>query len=130
MITAQYRVNQILEFRSAADVLRWLADNTQQHGQKYSVEDYYLGRPERHGAYWLWEGTWVRLSEEDYARVYGVLVRYRAFCRHMREVDPEWVDGDKTYWGDNSVEVTQHSRKYPGMTRRVRLAPPSGDACF
>jgi hypothetical protein len=129
MIIATYRINQILEFKGAAHLLHWLAENTQQHGQWHSVETYYLGRPDRYGAYCLKQEAGLELSKEDYAHAYRVLKRYKAFCKHMHEVDPEWVNGEKIPYMDNSVEVVQHSRKYPGKTRRVTLVVPHGDAC-
>jgi hypothetical protein len=130
MITATYLHGQIKEFRSAAYVLRWLTENTQQHGWRRTVEGYHLTAPEGHGDYWLRERTWLRLSKEDYARVYRVHQRYRTYCRHMTEVDPEWEDGQQIHWADNSIETIQESRKYPGLTRRVQLVPPHGDACY
>ncbi|GAA5046079.1 hypothetical protein HNP84_002490 [Thermocatellispora tengchongensis] len=130
MITASYLHNQIKEFRSGGEVLRWLAANTQQHGWRRTVDGYWLTAPEDHGDYWLWERTHLRLSPEDYARVYRLHRRYLAYCRHMEEVDPDWQDGKRTYWGDNSVDMVQNSRKYPGLTRTEQLVPPHGDACF
>ncbi|GAA4600221.1 hypothetical protein GCM10023194_81280 [Planotetraspora phitsanulokensis] len=130
MIIAKYFRDQDMEFRSAADVLRWLAANTQVHGSRRSVKDYWLTSPEDHGDYWLHQRTHLRLSKEDYARVYRLQKRYRQYVRHMEEDDPEWEDGEKTYWMDNSVDVEQHSRKYPGLTRTRQLVGPHGDACF
>jgi hypothetical protein len=129
MIKAKTAFGKELEFRSAADVLRWLSENSQQHGSHRSVQDYYLGKPDEHGAYWLRDRSHLEISKEDYAHVYRVQRRYRAYVRHMEEVDPEWVDGNKTHWADNSVDVVQHSRKYPGATRRVQLTAPHGDVC-
>ncbi|MET7334261.1 hypothetical protein [Nonomuraea sp. NPDC005650] len=129
MITATYWANQTKEFRSATDVLRWLSENTHQHGWRRSVDGYWLTAPDDHGDYWLWQRTHLRLTKEDFARVYRLHQRYRAYCHHMREIHPEWQDGNKTYWMDNSVDVTQHSRKYPGLTRTVQLVAPHGDAC-
>ncbi|TMR92810.1 hypothetical protein [Nonomuraea basaltis] len=129
MITATY-LNEPKEFRSAADMLRWLAEHTYQHSSKRTVREYYLGSPESHGDYWLRERTWLRLSKEDYAHVYRVNRRYGRYYRHMEEKDPEWQDGKRTCWGDNSVDMVQHSRKYPGVTRTVQLVGPHGDACY
>lgn len=122
--------HKTLEFRSAADVLRWLAENRSQGTYRSKVQHWYLSRPEDHGAYWLERDNRLKLSKEDYARVYRLLKRYQGFCRHMEEIDPDWQDGEKTYWADNSVDVLQHSRTYPGVTRTVQLVGPHGDACF
>lgn len=130
MITATYMVTRTLEFNSATSVLRWLEKNTQQAGWHRTVADYHLTAPEDHGDYWLGERTWLRLTKKDYARVYRVHQRYRQYCRYMAEVDPQWEDGEQTNWADNSVEMIQHSRAYPGVTRRVQLTAPHGDACF
>lgn len=130
MITAKRPFGENLEFRSAADVLRWLSENTSQYGQRQPLERTFLTAPERHGAYHLKQDRRLELSEDDYAHVYRVLTRYQAFCKHMAEVDPEWVDKEKIPYMDNSVELIQESRKYPGRTRRVTLVAPHGDACF
>lgn len=130
MITAKDRWNgRDIPFQSLGALLRHIAHSCNPGGHHRKVEDWYLPRPHSHGAYWFAQDTGLRLDDDTYARLYQLHQRYRAFCRHMREVDPEWEETKRIPYMDNSVEVIETSRKY-GTTRTRQIVAPHGDACF
>ncbi|MFI9202641.1 hypothetical protein [Streptomyces sp. NPDC053048] len=54
--------------------------------------------------------------------------RVRELWHYLSEIEPEWQDGRKIHYMDNSIELIQVN-KY-GRERRQRLVWPSGDACY
>src|SRR5688572_23720522 len=109
MIAATDRFRRSLSFRSAGDVLRWLAANDHHAGCRYTPDNVYLPM-EPHGAYWLRERTGLTLDPADLARVRLIQRRYRTLLHHIREVAPGWRTVDRIHWADNSVDRVEEDR--------------------
>lgn len=128
-----------IEFRSYTDLLRWLAANVSQYGQRQSVQTFYLGSrtygpPETreidpHGAFRLNQKLWkVQLTQEQYEQLFVLQERYVSFHRHLTEVAPEWKTVDRINWADNSVDLIQEAKD--GRRRTVQETAPHGDICY
>lgn len=131
----------VLRFRTAASMLRW-ALNTRQFahhvgGVPYPSRfgDIYLGPPGSGSP-----GRDYHLL--DVFRKYDVtadhleamrkaITRYESHICYRREIEPDWQIGPVTHYADNSTQRTDTCTPHNGAhTRLVRLAHPSGDACF
>lgn len=69
-----------------------------------------------------------KIEPEHLDAMYRAMTRYKEIVHYLREVEPEWTEGEEIHYMDNSVE--RHDRDKYGNTRRVMVKYPSGDACF
>lgn len=67
-------------------------------------------------------------SAQDWEAIRALQARYCRLVHYVREIAPGWETTGRTYWADNSIELTQTARD--GRVRYVLEAAPSGDRCF
>jgi hypothetical protein len=116
-------------FRSYSELLRWLVTT-----QDRSAATLYLGTIRPDGTL-APMGTHLinrlldrwRITPAQAVALVTVQSRYRRYCYYLTEVLPEWQDGERLSFMDNSVEVIQTNRW--GGTRTVMAIPPRGDLC-
>lgn len=97
-----------------------------QYGHRRTPATFYMGTD-----YCGYHHSWNRdlfPTHAEWIAAARVLERYQRFYRHVTEVAPGWVDGERVHYMDNSVEVVQTARD--GRTRRVQVVAPHGDVCF
>lgn len=121
-------------FRSYGELLRWIVANNSRHGHRSTPEDFYLGSGQAHSfGYSLYSINqtlfYWKITAEDFRTLMAVQLRYRGFLRYLREVRPEWreLEGGRTYWMDNSVDITEVDKD--GNRRTRQITAPHGDLC-
>ena len=121
-------------FRSYPELLRWLTATIQQAGWHRTPATFYLGSRNRDGTvsgyslHVINQGVWRwRMTAEQLSTLLTLQDRYRRYCHYLTEVLPDWQDGERIPYMDNSVELIQTNRW--GGTRTVTVIPPHGDLC-
>jgi predicted DNA-binding protein len=107
-----------------AAYLRQLA-RAGQHGHSRKPDNFHM-TASYCSFYWGNHGTCP--DHATWERVARLSSRYHSFVTYCREVAPQWVEVERIYFADNSIEAVQ--RASDGRERRVMVAPPSGDRCF
>ncbi len=127
VLAVQFRTEQRNERpRNRAAMLRWIAAMKSDAGWQRTPEGWHLfsgydhRRPHEWSA-WIDQTTWDRLVAFTH--------RYKRFYHHMTEVAPQWYGVIAVPYADNSVEVTEVSRRTGAVRTRMTVAP-GGDACF
>jgi hypothetical protein len=116
-----------------ADLLRAAAQHSI-NGGRGPVSMLYLGHTaDAGGLYWARQQAitaFEGLDDLGLANLMVLLGRYKRYYRLATEVWPGWVEWNRTYWADNSVESNQVATDGSEHTRRVTVTAPHGDACF
>lgn len=109
-----------------AAMLRKLA-HAGQYGHSRTPRNYYM-TTSYCSFYWDNHGRFVP-DHETWVRVAALSARYHRFCMYVEETAPRWVEVNRTYWADNSVDSHQVSADGT-QTRTVQLTAPHGDVCY
>lgn len=102
----------------------WAVARSGQHGHSRKPSNFYAS------SFGCW---WPRgVSHERIQRIKGLSERFRQLKHYQREIAPQWVadESTRTYYADNSEEITERATDGSGRTRRVTVKSPSGDLCF
>lgn len=107
-----------------ASLLRELARKGQ-YGHSRTPRNYYMC--ESYCDYY-WSRATSMMTYEQWKAVYRLSTRYHRMIGYVTEVLPEWEDGKKIYYADNSISMVQHGKD--GQERTIQIKPPSGDLCY